>query len=136
MNTFNLKSTILGVLKPSEIVDQSSPEYKSESQTWQAHRDLHPKILARPNSVDSLARLVRLLVDSDLDFAVRCQGVGDASARDVLISLANFKELTLDKDNETIIAGAGCSWAEVETNMATQAPGYQGQYTRSRSNET
>lgn len=136
MDTFNLKSTILGVLKPSEIVDQSSPEYKLESQTWQAHRNLHPRIMARPNSVDSLARLVRLLIDSDLDFAVRCQGVGDASARDVLISLANFKELIFDKDNETIIVGAGCSWAEVETNMAAQAPGYQGQYTRCRHDET
>lgn len=126
MEDFNLKSTILGILKPSEIIDSSSPEYKTESQTWQAHRNLHSKVLARPDSVESLSQLVKFLAISNLDFAVRCQGIGDASARDVLISLANFDSFAFDKDSETITIGSGLTWTAVDKYMDEQAHGYQG----------
>ena len=126
LDGFDLECTIHNLLKASEIIDPSSAQYKSESQTWQAHRNLHPKLLARPDSLASLSRLVAYLADTDLDWAVRCQGIGDASAKDVLISLAGFKEFSFDAENESIIVGGGMTWGEVEEKLQEQAPGYQG----------
>ncbi|KAI4717934.1 FAD binding domain-containing protein [Aureobasidium sp. EXF-10727] len=113
------------ILDSSEIIPSSSPQYKSESQTWQAHRNLHPKILAAPRSLKTLSALVAFLAASDLDWAVRCQGIGDASAKDVLVSLSGFKEFAFDQSSESITVGAGCSWGEVEINLEEKAPGYQ-----------
>ncbi|KAI5276959.1 FAD binding domain-containing protein [Aureobasidium subglaciale] len=121
-------SSLAGVkelLSPSEIIDPSSDQYKSESQTWQAHRNLHPKLLVRPASLASLSRLVAFLSPSGLDWAVRCQGIGDASARDVLISLATFKSFAFDAEDENILVGGGMTWGEVEEKLEEQAPGYQ-----------
>ncbi|THV67637.1 FAD binding domain-containing protein [Aureobasidium pullulans] len=125
LDGFDLECTIHNLLKASEIIDSSSAQYKSESQTWQAHRNLHPRILARPDSLASLSRLVAYLADTDLDWAVRCQGIGDASAKDVLISLAGFKDFSFDAEDESIIVGGGMTWGEVEEKLEEQVPGYQ-----------
>ena len=118
--------TINTILSPGELIDPSTDQYKSESQTWQAHRNLRPKVLARPSSIDSLAALVTFLAASDLDWAVRCQGIGDASAKDVLISLMAFNDFVFDAQSESIIIGAGTTWGEVEKKLEEEAPGYQG----------
>lgn len=118
--------TINTILSPSELIDISTDQYKSESQTWQVHRNLHPKVLARPGSVETLAALIAFLAASDLDWAVRCQGIGDASAKDVLISLMAFDGFEFDAQSESIVIGAGMSWGEVEKRLEEQAPGYQG----------
>ncbi|KAH0005029.1 cysteine desulfurase, partial [Aureobasidium melanogenum] len=124
MNPPNL-DTINTVLRPSELIDPSTDQYKSESQTWQAHRNLHPKVLARPRSVETLAALIACLAASDLDWAVRCQGIGDASARDVLVSLMAFNDFAFDAQSECIVIGAGMTWGEVEKKLEEEAPGYQ-----------
>lgn len=118
--------TINTILTPSELIDPSTDQYRSESQTWQAHRNLRPKVLARPNSIETLAALVAFLAASDLDWVVRCQGIGDASARDVLISLMAFDGFAFDAQSENIVIGAGMTWGEVEKRLEEQAPGYQG----------
>ncbi|KAG9527030.1 cysteine desulfurase, partial [Aureobasidium melanogenum] len=124
MNASEL-DTINTILSPSELIDPSTDQYKSESQTWQAHRNLHPKVLARPRSVETLAALITCLAASDLDWAVRCQGIGDASARDVLVSLMAFNDFAFDDQNESIVIGAGMTWGEVEKRLEEKAPGYQ-----------
>lgn len=115
------------ILSPSELIDPSTDQYKSESQTWQAHRNLHPRVLARPESVESLAALIAFLAASDLDWAVRCQGIGDASAKDVLVSLMAFDEFAFDSQQESIVIGAGMTWGKVEKKLEEEAPGYQGE---------
>ncbi|KAG9566968.1 cysteine desulfurase, partial [Aureobasidium melanogenum] len=124
MNASDL-DTINTILGPSELIDLSTHQYKSESQTWQAHRNLRPKVLARPKSVKTLAALIAFLAPSDLDWAVRCQGIGDASAKDVLISLMAFDNFAFDAQNESIVIGAGMAWGEVERKLEEEAPGYQ-----------
>ncbi|KAK6005771.1 hypothetical protein QM012_007413 [Aureobasidium pullulans] len=124
MNVSDL-DTIDTILSPSELIDPATDQYKSESQTWQAHRNLYPKVLARPKTVQTLAALVAFLAASDLDWAVRCQGIGDASAKDVLISLMAFDEFAFDVQNESIMIGAGLTWGQVEKKLEEQAPGYQ-----------
>lgn len=125
MNPFDL-DTINTILSPSELIDPSTNQYKSESQTWQAHRNLRPKVLARPKYIETLAALIAFLAASDLNWAVRCQGIGDASARDVLISLMAFKNFEFDAQSESIVIGAGMTWGEVEKKLEEEAPGYQG----------
>lgn len=118
--------TINTILSPSELIHPSTDQYRSESQTWQAHRNLRPKVLARPNSIETLAALVAFLAASDLDWAVRCQGIGDASAEDVLISLMCFNDFVFDAQSESIVIGAGLTWGEVEKKLEEKATGYQG----------
>jgi FAD/FMN-containing dehydrogenase len=114
---------LLGI---EQVVVPSSPSYAGESRTWAAQEDLNPRLIARPATLESLARLIALLGDSGLDFKVRCGGVGSASAKDVLVSLAAFDSFEFDQTTETITIGAGQVWGEVDRKMEEFAPGYAG----------
>ena len=117
---------VKGLLGSEEVIEPSSPSYVEESRTWAAQKDLKPRLIARPATVESLARLIAFLGDSELDFTVRCGGVGSASAKDVLISLAAFDGFEFDRESETITIGAGQVWGEVDRKMQESAPGYAG----------
>ena len=84
------------------------------------------RLIARPATVKSLAHLIGCLGDSELDFTVRCGGVGFASAKDVLISLGAFDGFEFQQESETITIGAGQVWGEVDRKMEQFAPGYAG----------
>jgi FAD/FMN-containing dehydrogenase len=116
--------------RSQEIIEPASPSYGEESRTWAAQRDLKPRLVARPATLESLARLIAFLGDSELDFTVRCGGVGSASAKDVLVSLAAFDGFEFDRETETITIGAGQVWGRVDRKMEEFAPGYAGTTSR------
>lgn len=64
--------------------------------------------------------------NSELDFKARCCGVGSASDKDVLISLAAFDSFEFDRTTEIITVGTGRVWGEVDRKMEEFAPGYAG----------
>lgn len=76
--------------------------------------------------LQSLSRLIAFLERSELDFAVRCAGMGSASAKDVLISMSAFDSFEFDEQSETITIGAGQTWAEIDVKMEKFASGYAG----------
>lgn len=59
------------LLSGSEVITPSDPAYEAESKTWSAGKNLHPKLVVRPNSVESVAKIVKFLKKSSLDFNVR-----------------------------------------------------------------
>lgn len=118
--------SVKSLLCEDEVYHPGSTIYLNESLTWAAQKNLHPKIVARPSSLESLSKLIALLSTTDLDFAVRCGGVGSSSARDVLVSLSAFKDFAFDSASETITIGAGQTWGEVDDKMFDQVPGYAG----------
>jgi FAD/FMN-containing dehydrogenase len=111
------------LLTRSEIVHTDSASYVAESLPWALNRDESPSLVIRPTSLSTLSTVIAYLTtDSTLDFSVRSQGYGSASAQDVLISLSAFDEFSLDKESNTLILGAGQPWSEYYRKMEEVAP--------------
>lgn len=85
-----------------------------------------PRLTIRPATIDSLSKVIAYISKTTLDFAVRSQGYGSASAKDVLISLTAFDEFAFDRENEIVTLGAGQPWGEYYRKMETVAPDYSG----------
>ena len=119
--------TVLSVLSDNEILYPSHPQYSKESQTWAMQGDLKPKVVVRPTSVEALCRLVTALKDTDLEFGVRSGGNGNASAKDVLISMTAFDSFESDMSepgNETVTIGTGQWWEKVDRQIEEECPGF------------
>ena len=117
---------IKSLLSPEEIIEPSSPSYQSESSTWAAQKNLHPRLVIRPTTVESLSSALAYLSKSSLDFGVRSQGFGSSSAKDVLISMTRFDGFEFDRENEEVTVGAGQTWEEYYKKMEQVAPEYNG----------
>jgi FAD/FMN-containing dehydrogenase len=98
---------LTSLLSPTEVISRTSPLYITESQPWAVQRDLKPTLLIRPQSLESLSKAIAYLSTTELDFKVRSQGFGNASAKDVLISLSAFDGFEFDRENEVVTLGAG-----------------------------
>ena len=82
--------------------------------------------MIEPTSLSSLSKCLKFLAQSSLDFDVRSSGTGSATAKDVLISMAGFKDFAFDREKEEVLLGAGCLWSEYYARMEEVAPGYTG----------
>lgn len=98
------------LLTDSEIIEPSSPSYITESRTWAAQKNLHPRLVLRPTSLQSLSATLAYLSSTQLDFAIRSQGFSSSSAKDVLISMTAFDGFEFDRENEVVTVGAGQKW--------------------------
>lgn len=114
-------------LSPEEIISPPSEQYRDESLPWAAQKDLKPTLVIRPANVESLSKTLAYLSKTDLDLGIRSQGVGSASAKDVLISLTAFDEVQWDPQSEIVTVGAGQSWGEYYEKMDAIAPDYASQ---------
>jgi FAD/FMN-containing dehydrogenase len=119
-------SELNSCLDQSELYLPDSATYKKESTTWAAQANLGPKVLTRPRSLDSLSRLLSYLHKSSLHFGIRGGGLGGGSAKDVLISLAEFDGFEFDPTQMTITVGTGQTWGEVDMKLGEKAPGHAG----------
>lgn len=112
------------LVSPSEIISPLSPEYTNNTQPWSYHHDQHPSLVLRPTSLDSLSKIVAFLGKSHIDFKVRSQGYGNASAKDVLISLTAFDQFEWDGQNKLVTLGPGAPWSKYYEQMEKVAPDY------------
>ena len=117
---------IKSLLSPEEIIEPSSASFHAESVTWAAQKNLHPRLVIRPTSVESLSTALAYLSNSTLEFGVRSQGFGSSSAKDVLISMTAFDRFDFDRENEVVTVGAGQTWEEYYKKMEQVAPEYNG----------
>ena len=113
-------------LLPEEIIERSSPTHHSESVPWAAQKNLNPELVIRPKSLESLSNVLAYISKTPLDFAVRSQGFGSSSAKDVLISMTAFDEFKFDREKEVVTVGAGQSWEDYYKKMEEAAPDYNG----------
>ncbi len=114
------------LIPAEDIIEPSSPSYRSESLPWAAQKDLHPRLVVRPTTLDSLSKTLAYLSKTTLNFAVRSQGFGSSSAKDVLISMTAFDDFVFDRENEVVTVGAGQTWEDYYTKMEKVAPEYNG----------
>ena len=117
---------VKSLLSSKEIIEPSSSSYHSESTPWAAQKNLHPRLVIRPTTLESLSTALAYLSKSSLDFGVRSQGFGSSSAKDVLISMTAFDRFDFDRENEVVTVGAGQTWEEYYKKMEEVAPEYNG----------
>ena len=120
------------LLCAEEIIEPSSPSYRSESLPWAAQKSLHPRLVVRPTTLKSLNEILAYLSKTSLDFAVRSRGFGSSSAKDVLISMTAFDYFEFDRQKELVIVGAGQTWEEYYKKMEEVAPDYSGTHSLSK----
>lgn len=114
------------LLSQDEIITSTSENFREESLPWGLQKDLKPTLVIRPATIGSLSKAIAHLSKTNLDFGVRSQGYGSASAKDVLISLTAFDQFELDKENNVLTLGAGQSWGEYYKKMEEAAPDLTG----------
>ena len=119
-------------LNASEIIEASPPSYRAESLPWAAQKNFPPRLVVRPTTLSSLSNILAYISQTTLDFAVRSQGFGSSSAKDVLISMTAFDGFEFDRENEVVTVGAGQTWGEYYKKMEEVAPDYAGRLTLSR----
>lgn len=84
--------------------------------------------MLRPKSLETLQLLLPYIYNAPaIDFAIRSGGVGNASARDIVLSMTAFDEVDFDPETDIITVGAGLLWGEVEKKMEIIANGYAGE---------
>lgn len=115
---------IKGILPDSDVFEPNSPAFASNAVPWSLSYDQSPQLVLRPSTEPLLQGVVKYLYNSDLDFAIRSRGLGSSSAKDVILSLSAFANLTFDDAREIVEVGAGLDWGEVDTKLAALAPDY------------
>ena len=55
------------LLDASEIIEPSSPYYRTESLTWAAQNDVKPRLVVRPTTLSSLSSILAYLSQTILD---------------------------------------------------------------------
>ncbi|GKZ35785.1 hypothetical protein AbraIFM66950_006580 [Aspergillus brasiliensis] len=111
-------------LRPDEIILPTSPYYPSSIETWAAQKQLSPRILLRPTSVESLSSTITYLYSTSLEFAIYGQGFMSASAKDVLVNMSAFSNFYIDRHSELVTIGAGQTWSDVYRKLSNVAPDY------------
>ena len=110
------------LVSPSEYFYPDSPSYTSESQTWSQHRNEQPAIVIRPQTISTLSAVIKYLASTTLDYKIRSQGFGSASARDVVISMTAFNGFSYDSEAQTVTLDAGNTWRRFYEEMEKVAP--------------
>lgn len=111
-------------LSPGEIIRPTSADYQSRIETWAAQKQLNPRIVLRPTSVNSLSKAIAYLYSTNLDFAIYGHGFMSASASDVLVNMSAFNGFHLDRNSELATVGAGQTWSDVYRKLNEVAPEY------------
>ncbi|KAE8139932.1 FAD-binding domain-containing protein [Aspergillus pseudotamarii] len=117
-------SVLRSFLHPGEIITPDSPAYLPNAQTWASQKQLNPRLIVRPATIETLSKLVAYLYSTDLDFAIYGHGFMSASAKDVLINMSAFDNFHFDEHSELATIGAGQTWEDVYRKLRKAAPNY------------
>ncbi|KAI9926212.1 hypothetical protein ASPWEDRAFT_53453 [Aspergillus wentii DTO 134E9] len=120
----NVFTALCSLLHTDEIITPDSPDYLTSIQTWAAQKQSSPCLVIRPITIDALSKTLAHLYATNLDFAIYGHGFSSASAKDVVVNMSAFDNLHLDAQSESVIIGAGQTWADVYQKLSKVAPEY------------
>lgn len=126
--TLDFLGSLVQDLGPNRVLTSGDSSYRLHSEPYAIQKQRNPHVVLVPNSVEALARIMRVLYNSDLEFAVRGHGFKSTSAKHVIISMRDFKEFAYDSTKKVATVGAGAIWSEVVENMERVDPGYSGKH--------
>ncbi|KAL3446955.1 hypothetical protein BJX65DRAFT_278349 [Aspergillus insuetus] len=116
--------TLRSLLDPNEVITPDSPEYLPQSQTWANQKQLAPRLIVRPVTVESLSKALAYIYQTRLEFAIYGHGFMSTSAKDVLVNTSAFDEFHFDQHSELVTVGAGQTWSDVYEKLEKRAPSY------------
>ncbi|KAM5377878.1 hypothetical protein ACJZ2D_004782 [Fusarium nematophilum] len=111
-------------LDPGEVITESHQDYGLHVMPFSSKKDLRPSVVLIPSQTESLAKIIKFLYKSGLDFHIRGQGFNSPSARDVLISLLRFTSFEYNSDKKLATIGTGATWIKVAKDMQEADPGF------------
>ena len=101
-----------------ELILPGDPDYDASRAVYNGMIDKHPAAIARCRDVADVITCVRFGRDHGLELAVRGGGhnaAGLGVADDALvIDLSLLRSTTVDPENHTVRADAGCTWGDVD----------------------
>ena len=139
-HTFTIKETmsqVIDSLKEAGLNERLFPpeheQYKESLTSYWANQEVEvkPAYILRPQSASEVARLVKTLTDINVSnnfstpFAVRSGGhqtwPGSANIKDGLtIDLRALRQIEVNKEKDSVTAGAGCYWEDVYSALDSE----------------
>ncbi|KAI9796419.1 MAG: hypothetical protein M1833_006191 [Piccolia ochrophora] len=104
---------------PGKVFSPTSKEYLTSVSTyWAVQARLEPSCIVTPASSDEVSDVVKALVKSKCQFAIKSGGhapvAGSNNIKDgVTVDLGALNDVTLSTDNKTASIGPGARWGEV-----------------------
>lgn len=122
--TLAVLQPLLAQLSPACVIKPSDATFKQHSEPFAAQKQLNPSIVLAPDSTVALARVLRFLYQTDLDFVIRNHGFKSPSAEDIIVSLLNFTGFEYDHEKKLATIGVACTWAQAVRHMEKVDPDY------------
>ncbi|KAI8176168.1 6-hydroxy-D-nicotine oxidase [Colletotrichum sp. SAR 10_65] len=122
--TLQALEPLIQLLSPGSVLTPKDEAYTHHSEPFAIQKQQNPAVVLVPGSVNELSEIVRFLYASDLDFVIRGHGFKSPSAKDVVISMMNFKDISYDPVKKIATVGATATWSEVVTYMDKFDPEY------------
>ncbi len=101
-----------------ELIRPGDPTYDEARAIFNGMIDRRPALIARARSAQDVAATVRFAVAEGLPLGVRGGGHGVAGFSmvedGVVIDLSLMRDVAVDTDRQTITAGGGCRWRDVD----------------------
>jgi FAD/FMN-containing dehydrogenase len=100
------------------LIGAQDADYDDARAVYNAMIDKRPGMIARPATLEDIAKIVALGRDQDLRLAIRGgghNGAGLGTVDDgIVIDLAMFKDIQVDPVARTVRVGGGTTWGEVD----------------------
>lgn len=108
-----------------KLIQPNDQEYEESRKVYNAMISKHPRMIVKCMDVADIIRCVNFARENNILLAVRSGGhnAGGLGIADdaLVIDLSNIKYTKVDPVDKTVIAGAGCTWGDID--HATQAFG-------------
>lgn len=119
--TASVTATALGELAASlrgDLIQPGDPGYGEARAVYNAMIDKHPAAIARCRDAIDVLSCVRFGREHDLEIAVRGGGHNAAGLGvwddALVVDLSLLRSTTVDPENHTVRADAGCTWGDVD----------------------
>jgi FAD/FMN-containing dehydrogenase len=100
------------------LIGAQDADYDDARAVYNAMIDKRPGMIARPTTLEDIAKIVALGRDQDLPLAIRGgghNGAGLGTVDDgIVIDLTMFKDIQVDPVARTVRVGGGATWGEVD----------------------
>jgi FAD/FMN-containing dehydrogenase len=100
------------------LIGAQDADYDDARAVYNAMIDKRPGMIARPATLEDIAKIVALGRDQDLPLAIRGgghNGAGLGTVDDgIVIDLTMFKDIQVDPVARTVRVGGGATWGEVD----------------------
>ncbi len=105
-----------------QVLSPGSVDYDAARTVWNGMIDAHPAVTVRPSGVADVVRSISFAREQGLEISVKGGGhnVAGYAVTDggLMIDLENLRQVHVDPDRRTALAGGGARWADFDRETA------------------